>query len=415
MDTDYDLLIVGGGLVGASLACAVADLGLRIGLVEAVPFAAAAQPSYDDRSLALAYGSRRIFEGLGLWPAIQPIATPIVRIHISERGGLGCARLDSRDQGVEALGYVVEARSLGAALADRLNALSNVELLCPASLETVTVLTDSAEATLQCLQQTLHCRTRLLVAADGAHSRVRQQLGITALRWTYGQAAIIANVTPQHPHCHIAYERFTDSGPLALLPLSEGRCALVCSVDEADQTKLLALDDAAFLAYAQDRFGERLGRWQRVGRRQAYPLFLMKAREHARQRVAVIGNAAHTLHPIAGQGFNLGMRDVAALAEVIADARQAGQDIGTWTVLSRYAAWRRWDQRQAVGFTDGLARLFSNPLPPLRHARNLSLLAFDLLPPVKRLLARRTMGLAGYLPRLARGLPLAGGKGMGRC
>lgn len=411
MHGDYDVLIVGGGLVGASLACAVADLGLRIGLVEAVPFAAVSQPSYDDRSLALAYGTRCIFEGLGLWPAIRAIATPILRIHISERGGLGCARLDSRSQGVEALGYVVEARLLGAALAARLQALGNVELLCPASLETVAVKQDSARATLSYQQQTVQCQTRLLVAADGARSRIRQQLGIDALHWNYGQVAIVANVSPQRPHANTAYERFTESGPLAMLPLSEGRCALICSVAEADKKSLLDLDDASFLAFAQERFGERLGRWLRIGQRQAYPLFLMKAREHARQRVAVIGNAAHTLHPIAGQGFNLGMRDVAVLAEVIADAHQAGEDIGTGKTLSRYGKWRRWDQRQAVGFTDGLTRLFGNPLPPLRHARNLGLLAFDMLPAVKRLLAKRSMGLAGPMPRLACGLPLVSGKG----
>ncbi|NJN46150.1 MAG: 2-octaprenyl-6-methoxyphenyl hydroxylase [Candidatus Competibacteraceae bacterium] len=412
MQSDYDLLIIGGGLVGASLACALADQTLRIGLIEALPFTAASEPGYDERSLALAYGTRRIFDGLGLWPAIATLATPIEKVHVSERGGPGFARLDCRDEGVEALGYVVEARALGTALASRLAELDNVELLCPASLETLTIQPDTARAEVRWQDRLSSCTARLIVAADGARSRVRQQLGIDAVQWDYGQTAIVANVTPQYEHHNVAFERFTDSGPVALLPMSENRCAVVCTIENSDKDTLLAFDDAAFLAFLQSRFGERLGRFQRAGRRQAYPLLMLKAREHTRPRVAVIGNAAHTLHPIAGQGFNVGMRDVAVLAEVIADAQHAGQDFGSVGVLTRYDEWRRWDQRQAVAFTDGLARLFSNPLPPLRHIRNLGLLAFDLLPPVKRLLTRRTMGLTGHLPRLARGLPLAAEKGL---
>ncbi|MEE4378419.1 MAG: 2-octaprenyl-6-methoxyphenyl hydroxylase [Candidatus Competibacteraceae bacterium] len=412
MQSDYDLLIIGGGLVGASLACALADQALRIGLVEAMPFTTTSEPGYDERSIALAYGTRRIFDGLGLWPAIAPLATPIKKVHVSERGGPGFARLNCRDEGVEALGYVVEARALGAALASRLAELNNVELLCPASLETLTVQSDMARSEVRWQDKLSACTARLIVAADGARSQVRQQLGIDAVQWEYGQTAIVANVTPQYEHHNIAYERFTDSGPVALLPMSDNRCSVVCTVENSDKETLLALNDAAFLAFLQTRFGERLGCFKRAGRRQAYPLLMLKAREHTRPRVAVIGNAAHTLHPIAGQGFNVGMRDVAVLAEVIADALRVGEDFGTATVLARYAEWRRWDQRQAVAFTDGLARLFSNPLPPLRHLRNLGLLAFDLLPPVKRLLARRTMGMTGYLPRLARGLPLATEKGL---
>jgi 2-octaprenyl-6-methoxyphenol hydroxylase len=273
-------------------------------------------------------------------------------------------------------------------------------------LEAVEIQPDVARALVRLDGQTVLLTARLLVAADGANSRVRQQLGIDALRWDYGQTAVIANVSPALPHGNTAYERFTAAGPLALLPMSEGRCAVVCTVDRRDRDAVLALDDAAFLAHLQDRFGDRLGRFRRVGQRQDYPLFMVKSREHARHRVAVIGNAAHTLHPIAGQGFNVGIRDVAVLAEVIIDAWRAGDDPGQLAVLERYANWRRWDQRRAIAFTDGLARLFVNPLPPLRLARNLGLLAFDLCPPVKRLLARQTMGLDGRLPRLARGLPL---------
>ncbi|MBL8259457.1 MAG: 2-octaprenyl-6-methoxyphenyl hydroxylase [Candidatus Competibacteraceae bacterium] len=407
MATDYDLLIVGGGMVGASLACALAGPSLRIGLIEAAPFTASAHPSYDDRTIALSQGTKRIFQTLGLWETLAPTAEPIRQIHISERGGVGFAHLDSREEGVDALGYVAEARMIGAALLAKLPGLSGVELLCPARLEQVIIEPDAARATVRLDgDRTVELRCQLVVAADGARSPVREQLGVAALRWEYGQQAVIANVTPTLPHRQVAYERFTEDGPMALLPMTGNRCAAVCTVNDPDVEKVLALDDAGFVDLLHRRFGDRLGSFARVGRRQAYPLFLLKSREHARARAAFIGNAAHTLHPIAGQGFNLGIRDVAALAEVIADARRAGRDIGDMAVLDRYAGWRRWDQRQTIAFTDALTRLFVNPLPPVRAARNLGLLAFDFLPPLKHWFARQSMGLDGRLPKLARGLPL---------
>lgn len=405
---DYDVLIIGGGLVGVNLACALEGLGLRLGLVEAAPLNVSRHPSYDDRTLALAQGTRRIFQTLGLWPALAATATPIRQIHISERSAPGCAWLDSQEHGVAALGYVIEARLLGAALLERLPKLGGVTLLCPARLEEVMVTADAAHATIRHDDQRLtSVRARLLVAADGADSPVRTQLGIAALRWDYGQHAVIANVTPTRPHANIAYERFTSDGPVALLPMREQRCAMVCTVRDADLAAVMALDDAGLLRLLHQRFGQRLGLFQRVGRRQSYPLFLLKSRAHVRPRVAIIGNAAHTLHPIAGQGFNLGVRDVAALAEVIADAHHAGEDLGALSVLNRYADWRRWDQRRTIAFTDALQRLFDNRLTPVRAFRNLGLLGFDLLPPLKQAFARQAMGLEGRLPKLTRGVALS--------
>lgn len=407
MQTDYDLLIVGGGMVGASLACALAGQNLRIGLIEAAPFTISAHPSYDDRTIALAQGTKRIFQTIGLWETLEPTVAPIEKIHISERGGIGFAHLDCREEGVDALGYVAEARMIGIALQEKLSALPGVDLLCPARLEQIVIEPAHARATVRLDDDNrveLYCK--LAAAADGARSPVREQLGIAALRWEYGQQAVIANVTPALPHRQVAYERFTEDGPMALLPMTGNRCAVVCTVEDTAAATVLALDDAGFIALLHQRFGDRLGSFLQVGRRQAYPLFLLKAREPARSRVALIGNAAHTLHPIAGQGFNLGIRDVAALAEVIADTQRNGQDIGNKTALNRYADWRRWDQRQTIAFTDVLTRLFGNPLLPVRAARNLGLLAFDFLPPLKRQFARQTMGLDGRLPRLARGLPL---------
>ncbi|MCB1773132.1 MAG: FAD-dependent monooxygenase, partial [Gammaproteobacteria bacterium] len=246
--------------------------------------------------------------------------------------------------------------------------------------------------------------TRLLVGADGINSTIREQLDLPVSRWAYGQSAIVTNITPSRPHRNVAYERFTDTGPVALLPMSEDRCAVVWTVRDEQVDEVLALDDAAFLAAFQQRFGYRLGNFLRTGRRAAYPLQLLRARESVRGRVAVIGNAAHTLHPIAGQGFNLGIRDVAALAEVVASAQDG--DIGAGQVLQEYEQWRLGEQRNVALATDGLARLFSNPLGPLRIGRNLGLLAMECLPGARHALARAAMGLAGRQPRLARGVRL---------
>ena len=406
MAETYDILISGGGLVGASLACALGGRGLRIGLIEAVPFGDSSQPSYDDRAIALAQGTQRIFTGMGLWDALAPRVTPIHQIHVSDRGRFGFTRLDRAEEGVPALGYVALARDMGAVLAEQLQRLDDVELICPARVSCVDIETDNAVVSVQSDAGELTLQARLVVAADGAQSTLRELFDIPTTEWDYRQSAVITNITPERPHGQIAYERFTDTGPLALLPMSEQRCSVVWTLHASQVDEVMALDDAAFLARLQDRFGHRLGILQRVGKRVAYPLRLVRARQSVRPRLALIGNAAHTLHPIAGQGFNLGLRDVAALAEVVLDAQHAGEDIGADAVLQRYADWRQQDHRRVIAFTDGLTRLFTNPLPPIALARNLGLLALDLCPPAKRLFARLTMGRAGKLPRLARGLPL---------
>ena len=405
-EMNYDVVIVGGGMVGASLAIALSATSLRIAVLEAVPFRSSSQPSYDDRAIALSFGTHRIFAGMGLWQALQAEITPIESIHISDRGRFGFTRLDSRDEGVAALGYVAISRAMGVVLAERLQQLPNVTLLCPAAVTGVVSGSDHAEVTVD-YEGVMRClHARLVVAADGASSQVREWFGIDTRRWDYGQTAVITNITPQRPHLNRAFERFTDSGPLALLPMSDNRCSVVYTVRSDHAEEVTALDDAAFLQSLQERFGSRLGEFLRVGARRAYPLQLVRAREHVRPRLALIGNAAHTLHPVAGQGFNLGLRDVAVLAEVLSDAAVAGRDIGALEVLQDYAKWRRRDHMKMIAFTDGLARIFANPLSPVRALRNAGMLAVDLLPPLKHVLTRHTMGLAGKLPRLARGLPL---------
>lgn len=401
---DHDLLIVGGGMVGASLAIALSGHGLRLGLIDAFEPGDPGQPGYDDRAIALAYGSQRIFEAMNVWPELADDAEPIVDIHVSDRGRFGFSHLSASEEGVPALGHVVTARRLGQSLVGRLKQCEGVEIIAPA--EVVAVSSDTHSARISVLRdgETSELHARLLVAADGGKSFVREQLDIPTQRWQYGQSAVVANITPAQAHRNVAYERFTDSGPVALLPMTEGRCALIWTVRDEDLDGVMALDDSAFLAAFQERFGYRLGRFVRVGRRASYPLSLLRARESVRQRIVIIGNAAHTLHPIAGQGFNLGIRDVAALVDVVLEAQRAATDIGSAEVLRQYQDWRRSEQRNIALATDGLARLFSNPLGFIRFGRNLGLLAVDLVPAARHRLARGAMGLLGRLPRLGRGI-----------
>ncbi len=408
MNTDYDILIVGGGMVGASLAIALGNLPLKVALIEAVEIESNSQPSYDDRTLALSYGSKRIFETLGVWSRVEASgATAIQHIHISDRGRFGIARLAAAEAGVEAMGWVVENRALGQALKPLLTAAPNLTFLCPATMQDVEFAEDTVRLTIRRSDKNETLRARLVVAADGGYSEVRARAGIVTNRTEYHQTALVTNITPEQSHRNVAYERFTDSGPLALLPMSANRCAVVWSLPPERAEAMLALNDAAFLELLQERFGTRLGRFLKVGRRAAYPLAYTKVAEHIRPRLVLIGNAAHTVHPVAGQGFNLGLRDVAALAEVLSRALHDGNDIGGLDVLQQYADWRRRDVFAISTFTNSLVRIFSNDFAPLGLARNLGLVAVDLFPPAKRALLRLSMGLGGRLPRLARGLPLS--------
>jgi len=405
---DYDILIVGGGLVGASLALALARSELRIGIVESQQWRLPSAPAYDDRTLALAQGSRRIFESMGLWPAIAEHAgaTPIRRIHISDRGRFGIARLDAADAGIEALGYVVETPGLGGVLYRALQQVAALELIAPATMETLRFSNDMAHVHVKHNSRDSTLTARLIVGADGGRSQVREAVAIGAHSKDYGQTAVVANVTPGQAHDSVAYERFTEDGPLALLPMRDNRCTVVWSVRHAQARAMLAWDDQLFLRQLQECFGDRLGQFHRPGRRHGYPLTLTRVDTHIRARVVLVGNAAHTVHPVAGQGFNLGLRDIAMLSQVLLETLRAGRDIGELGVLAHYARARRRDTRVVTGFTDGLIRIFANSLPPLALARDIGLITADLLPPLKRALIRRTSGLAGPLPRLARGLSL---------
>lgn len=403
-----DVVIAGGGMVGASLALGLKQIGLDVALVEAAPFSTGSSPSFDDRTTALSNGSRRILEGLGVWPLVTHEATPIRRIHVSDRGRFGFARIDAGELDIGQLGFVVPNRVLGAALWQRLQA-DKVQLVAPARVVDQSVTSEGCRIGIEADGKPGHLEARLLVAADGAQSTVRQAAGVDASTWDYEQAAIIANVTTQRFHEHVAYERFTPGGPIALLPL-DGRVGLIWTLAPAEAATVLALPDQEFLNQLQEAFGMRLGRFLTVGKRQSYPLSLTRADEQTAERLVILGNAAQGLHPIAGQGFNLGLRDVASLAEILADARHANPgtafDAGAPELLQLYRDWRRDDRRRIVAFTDGLVRIFRQPFGPVRLVRDLALLAFDLSPTAKEALSQLSLGAAGRIPRLARGAPL---------
>ena len=405
---NYDIVIIGGGLVGASLACALRTLPLKIAIIEAAPwFTNARPPSYDDRVIALSESSRRIFTGMNLWSSIASEATPIKSIHISDQGHFGFTRLDHHLLRAPALGYVISARHLGQSLQAALTD-TKVDIFAPAQLSWINDHESSVSIEITVNNEAINLKTCLLVAADGGHSKVRQLLGIDAQETDYEQTAIIANITTAYPHKNVAYERFTPTGPLALLPMREHECSLVWTKTPSEAENLLNLTEAQFSSALQQAYGWRLGRIQRIGQRHAYPLRLIRVLPYTRNHVVVIGNAAHTLHPVAGQGLNLGLRDVASLTEAVVESWRKDRKLGDAETLQNYQTWQQPDQQRVTYLTDQLVHLFSNNHLPLVMSRNIGLLLLDALTPLKKSLVRQMAGLNGYPSRLIRGLPFNG-------
>lgn len=391
---DSGVLIVGGGLVGASLAIALDAAGIKATLVETAVPRADAQPSYDERNLALARATVNGLDAIGVWRHAAANATPIRHIHVSRAGEFGSARIDADRQGVDALGWTLPARELGAALLRRLDECTRLARLAPATLAALELRADGWRAQVDTPDGMRHIDTPLLVGADGTASFVRAQLGIDAERHDYRQTLFVCTVTPERDHANRAYERFADDGPIALLPLAEHRCGLVLTVSTEEAESVAALDDAGFIELAQRRFGWRLGRLARPGKRHPYAIHRVAAAQLAGPRAVLVGNAAQTVHPIGAQGFNLGLRDALTLAELLA----AAPDPGDAGLLAHYAARRAPDREGTMAMSHGLVRLACLPQPLLAPLRSLALLACDRLPPLQRALARRGMGFRGEPP-----------------
>ena len=411
LPTQADVAIIGGGMVGVTLALMLArELPqLQVVLVEGQRFPALdlTQPlpytaGFDARNTALSRRTVQAFAELGLWQQLQPHATPIHQIHISDRGHFGLSRLRAEEEQVESFGQVMENAWLGVVLLAALKQCPSVTVCDGVSVSALQTLAEGATLSLQRGDDApTRLRAPLVIAADGTQSRSREWLGLGARWHDYGQTALVTTVATSLPHEHVAFERFTSDGPIALLPLPDAkdqaaqtRRSLVWALKTDEAERVLALSDEDFLQEFQRAFGRRAGRITRVGQRHAYPLQLMVAHQQAVPRAVILGNAAHSLHPVAGQGFNLCLRDVLVLVDTLREACKAGTDIGDAALLRAYEAKRIADQQQIIRFSDSLVRGFSNANPLLQLARNIGLLGFDLLPGAKPLVARYAMGLS---------------------
>ncbi len=400
MTVKYDVLIVGGGMVGSLLACALGDSYLKVAVLERTPAIPPPEEEYDLRVSAITLASRAIFEAIGAWRGMEARRISTVQaMHVWEAVGSGSIRFDSAEIGEPCLAYIIENSVILAALQERLQQFINVHYLCPLEVEEINIFEDNAAVT---LKDGRDLRARLLVGADGADSYVRQAVGIDASGFSFDQKGIVATVITEKPHGHVARQRFLSTGPLAFLPLDEAHTSsIVWSADTARAEELLALDDAAFTAQLQEAF-DALGKIRSVSPRAAFPLALTHAKAYTATRTALIGDAAHTVHPLAGQGVNLGFLDAATLAEVLLEAGAKKKDIGSLSVLRRYERRRKGDNLAMLAATSGFKLLFGSSLPGVGFLRNLGMDLTDAATPIKNLIMRRASGLAGDLPKLAR-------------
>ncbi|MEQ4923334.1 2-octaprenyl-6-methoxyphenyl hydroxylase [Proteus hauseri] len=386
-----NVIIVGGGMAGATLALALSALNkgkISISLIETSE-PDKGHPGFDARAIALAHGTAKRLEQIGIWSTLKPFVTPINHVHVSDRGHCGFVNISAQDYAISALGYVIELHDAGRQLFAQLKKQSNIQLYCPAKVEHVHRDIDAVEVT---LNDGTRLKGDLLVAADGTHSAIAHQCHIQWQRERYEQVAVIANVKTEIDPQGKAFERFTEFGPLAMLPMSEGRSSLVWCHPMAKQAEIAQWDDKTTIAHLQRDFGWRLGRIEHIGKRNSYPLVLQKANQIISHRLALVGNASQTLHPIAGQGFNLGLRDVMALANTLTKAINSDVDIGSYQVLSQYQQLRQNDREETIGITDGLVKVFANRCMPLIISRNIGLMAMELIPALRNRLAHQTLG-----------------------
>ena len=401
--SEVEILVVGGGMGGGTLACALGGAGVAVALVDPQPAPVQTAAAFDGRASAIATGSKQVLAAVGVWREIAGDAEPIIDIRVSDGSSPLYLHYDSADLGAGPLGYIVENRVLRRSIFERLNGLAGVTLR---EGRTVASLMRGPNRVVAVLDDGSTVRAALAIAADGRRSPTRADAGIGVTEWRYRQTGIVCTVAHARPHDGVAQERFLPSGPFAILPMTGDRSSIVWTERADLAPAMMALDEPDFTAELAFRFGDYLGALHVVGPRFSYPLALSHADSYIAPRLALAGDSAHAIHPIAGQGFNLGLRDVAALAEVVIDAARLGIDIGSTAVLERYERWRRFDNALMLAVTDGLNRLFSNDIGPLRLARDVGLAVVNQAPPLKRVLMRHAMGLVGDLPRLVRGEPL---------
>ena len=394
-----DIIIIGGGIVGATAACALGEAGLQVALVEARAPVPPGDQLPDPRVFAITRASERIFRSLGVWDAIHRQGVcAFTDMEVWDAGGDGVIHFDCADLGEPCLGHIIEPRFIQAALWQQLESIDTLSLYCPARFEAISILDDRVEVTLDDAQL---LTAGLVIAADGSRSRVRQSLGLETQRHDYRQSSLVALVKTAEPHQHTAWQRFLPGGPLAFLPMGDGWSSIVWTMPSDHVERLLTADKDVFHEALAVAFGRRLGDIVDSGEREAWPLQRMHAEHYVDDRVALIGDAAHAIHPLAGQGVNLGLLDAAALAEVIVDARQRGKDAGRLAVLRRYERWRRGDNLLMMKAMDGINQVFSNTRLPLNQVRNLGLSLVNRSAMAKRLFMEHAMGLRGDLPKRA--------------
>lgn len=400
-----DVVISGGGMVGLPLGLALAQAGLKTLVVDPSPAATVLDPAFDGRVCALAYASVRMLSTLGIWDELHTNAQPIHQILVTD-GAIGkpaspfSLHFDAEEIGTPALGFIAENRHIRTALYRACAKQTNLTLICPAQVQSLAL--DPHQACVR-LANGDEIRSSLVVAADGRQSALRSQMNISVIGWSYPQVGIVATVEHERPHHGVAYEHFLPSGPFAILPMTGNRSSLVWTESKSQAGELLAMNEADFNRELARRFGSHLGTTCASGHRWSYPLSFHLAREYVRSRFALAGDCAHGIHPIAGQGLNLGLKDAAALAEVVLDAARLGCDIGSLDTLKRYERWRRFDSFTLAASTDALNRLFSNDIAPLRHIRDLGLGLVDAIGPARRFFMRHAGGDIGKLPKLMRG------------
>ncbi len=399
---DFDVIIVGGGMVGMAAALSLSQLNLSIALLESQETQGDSHPSYDDRTLVVNQASVCFWKNLGIWHKLTQSITPINKVHVSNKGHFGSVNFDKDEMKVDALAYIVEAKILGFALKHACEENESITIIAPASFEQMQRKKGSVEINYSVGESIHTISAKLMLAADGIQSGIRQQLGLETIIKSYQRTAIICNITPEQKHNNCAYERLTDKGPTAILPFVGNRCGFVWTVENTQAQEILELSDENFIQKAQQQFGYRLGKFIKAGKRSSYPLYLVTVPQQVKNRVVLIGNAAHGMSPVSAQGLNLAVRDVARLFDVIQDSIKENDDIGADITLNTYQTRISEDQQQTMRYTDDLMSWFKIDEPIVATLRSISLFALNQSNHLKQELFHRASGYRGQIPQLLR-------------